>query len=193
MKSRTVLSLVALALPLSPALSLAGLAIGDTVKITLRGVPNEEQQKVNGEYRIGDSGTIRLPMIDTPLAATGLTGDQLARAAEKAYRDAGVYQKPAIETQVMNGIEKRPEEAVVYVGGQVRKPGTVPYTKGMTLLQALKTAGDRNEFGGRNIVLTRKGKATRLDFRKQEDKNTIVEPEDVITVEQAGALEVNRG
>ncbi|QUE52018.1 polysaccharide biosynthesis/export family protein [Luteolibacter ambystomatis] len=185
--------IVGLALPFSITLCHAELAVGDTVKITLRGVPADEQQKVNGDYRIGDSGTIRLPMIDTPVTARGLTGDQLARAAEKAYRDAGVYEKPAIETEVKTGVEATPDQSVVYIGGQVRKPGPVPFAKGMTLLQALKTAGDRNEFGGRNIVLTRKGKATRLDFRKQEDKNTAIEPGDVITVEQAGALEVNRG
>ena len=193
MKWRTILPVLTFSLIQLPALCRAGLEVGDTVKFTLRGVPAEEQQKVNGDYRIGDSGTIRLPMIDAPLPARGLTGDQLARAAEKAYRDAGIYQTPAIETQVMNGIEKPSEDAVVFVGGQVRKPGTVPYVKGMTLLQALKIAGDRNEFGGRNIVLTRKGKASKLDFRKQEDKNTVMEPGDVITVEQAGALEVNRG
>ncbi|MFD0894979.1 polysaccharide biosynthesis/export family protein [Luteolibacter ambystomatis] len=193
MKTRMLPLIVGLALPFSITLCHAELAVGDTVKITLRGVPADEQQKVNGDYRIGDSGTIRLPMIDTPVTARGLTGDQLARAAEKAYRDAGVYEKPAIETEVKTGVEATPDQSVVYIGGQVRKPGPVPFAKGMTLLQALKTAGDRNEFGGRNIVLTRKGKATRLDFRKQEDKNTAIEPGDVITVEQAGALEVNRG
>lgn len=193
MNTRMLPLIAGLALPFSAAVSRADLAVGDTVKITLRGVPADEQQKVNGDYRIGDSGTIRLPMIDSPVAARGLSGDQLARAAEKAYRDAGVYEKPAIELEVKTGGEASGDQTVVYLGGQVRKPGAVPFVKGMTLLQALKTAGDRNEFGGRNIILTRKGKAKHLDFRKQEDKNTAIEPGDVITVEQAGALEVNRG
>ncbi|MGC4015864.1 MAG: polysaccharide biosynthesis/export family protein [Luteolibacter sp.] len=193
MKTRLFPLIVSFALPFSATLCRAELAVGDTVKVTLRGVPTNEQQKVNGDYRIGDSGTIRLPIIDSPVTARGLTGDQLARAAEKAYRDAGVYDKPAIEVEVKTGADKPDDQTVVYIGGQVRKPGLVPFVKGMTLLQALKTAGDRNEFGGRNIVLTRKGKATKLDFRKQEDKNTAMEPGDVITIEQAGALEVNRG
>jgi len=185
---------ILLSLPLLLTSALAGLETGDAVKITLRGVPPDEQQKVNGEYRVGDSGTIRLPMVPTPLPARGLNPDEFARAAEKAYRDAGIYAAPAIEMEVVGRqVIVEGAQAMVTVGGQVRRSGQVPYRKGMTLIQAVQLAGDRNEYGGRNIRLFRKGKVMNLDFRKPEHKNLLLEPDDAITVDQAGIVEGNRG
>jgi protein involved in polysaccharide export with SLBB domain len=168
---------------------------GNAVKVSLRGVNADEQNKVSGEYRVSDGGLVRLPMLDGPLKASGLTADQLARVAEKAYRDEGIYDKPAIEVEVITApvIATNGSAAEVTFGGQVLRPGTVPYTKGMTLLQGLQKAGDRNIYGGRNIRLHRNGKVRLLDFRKAEDKNLLLEPGDAITVDQAGAFEFDRG
>jgi hypothetical protein len=60
-------------------------------------------------------------------------------------------------------------------------------------LEAIQAAGDRDEFGGRNIRLIRKGKTTLLDFRKQEVKNLQLEPFDSIIVDQVGVVEGDRG
>lgn len=184
-----------LALTLGFALPAAAqLEAGAAVRVTIRGVPVEEQQKVNGEYRIGDSGTVRLPLVDNPVPARGLTPDQFARNAEKAYREAGVYAKPAIEAEAVAApVIVGGTVASVTVGGQVRRAGQIQFVKGMTLVQAIQTAGDRNEFGGRNIKLFRKGKAIQLDFRKAEHKNLSLEPGDAITVEVVGIVETDRG
>jgi protein involved in polysaccharide export with SLBB domain len=177
------------------AAPLPSLKPGNAVKVSLRGVGGEEQNKVNGEYRVSDGGLVRLPMLDGPLKASGLTTDQLARAAERAYRDEGIYEKPAIEVEVIAApvIAANGAAAEVTFGGQVLRPGPVPYTKGMTLLQGLQKAGDRNMYGGRNIRLHRNGKVRMLDFRKTADKNLLLEPGDAITVDQVGAFEFDRG
>ena len=60
-------------------------------------------------------------------------------------------------------------------------------------LQAVQAAGDRTEFGSRNIKLIRAGKTTPLDFRKAEHKNFPLEPNDSIIIEQRGVLESDRG
>ncbi len=54
---------------IAPALSLAGLEPGDGIQVTLRGVEEAEQKSVNGTYRVGDSGQVRLPLLDRLVTA----------------------------------------------------------------------------------------------------------------------------
>jgi len=171
----------------------AGVEIGDTVKLSIRGVPNDEQQQINGVYRVSDTGGLRLPLLKERLTVRGLTADQIAAAAERAYRNAGIYQNPAIEVEVTGGTEDPGAATIVSIGGQVGKAGPVPFRKGLTLIQALQAAGDRTAFGGRNITLIRGKKAIHLDYRKAETKNLELLPDDTITVEQRLPLEIDRG
>jgi protein involved in polysaccharide export with SLBB domain len=170
----------------------AGVAEGDSVQITVRGIPAGEQEKLNGEYRVGGSG-IRLPMLKKHLPVAGMDADQIAAAAERAYRDAGIYNEPAIDVKLLTGNIADERSTQVSVGGQVKKSGPVAYRKGMTLLEAIQAAGDRTEFGSRNMKLIRDGKVIILDFRKQEHKNFPIQPNDAIIVEQRGPLETDRG
>ena len=165
-----------------------GLAPGDSIKLTLRGVGSEEQEKVNGNYKLGQSGGVRLPMLETLLSAKGLTPEQFARSAEKAYREQGIYTQPAIEIEAVIGGEKGEAASMVSVGGQVKNAGDSEYRKGLTLLQAINAAGGRNEFGGRNVMLVREGKSYWLDYLNLKHKNLPLRPNDALQVEQRGAI-----
>lgn len=171
----------------SPALG-QGLAPGDAIKVTLRGIGADEQEKVNGEYKLGTSGGVRLPMLEAPLNAKGLTPEQFARAAEAAYRAQGIYTSPAIEVEALAGGEKAGIAPIVSVGGQVRKAGDAEYRKGLTLVQAINTAGGRNDFGGRNIMLIRDGKSYWLDYSNLKHKNLLLRPNDALQIEPRGAI-----
>lgn len=173
---------------LSSSLLHGGVKEGDSVQVTVRGIPATEQEKINGAYRVG-AGGIRLPFLKSRLPVSGMEPDQIAVAAEKAYRAEGVYQSPAIDVEIVRGADQKGAEAIVSVGGQVRRSGPVPFRKGMTLLQAVQAAGDRNEFGSRNIRVIRHGKTTLLDFRKVEHKNFALMPDDSIIIEQKGTFE----
>ena len=170
----------------------AGVEIGDSLKLTIRGVPNPEQQQVSGDYRVGEGG-LRLPLLANRLPVRGLTEDQIAAAVEKAYRDAGIYKNPSVEVVITNGDRQRPDAAVMSVGGHVARPGVVPFRKGLTVVQALQAAGDRTPFGGRNITIFRGKKMIRLDYRKPEHKNFELLPDDALSVEQRGTVELDRG
>jgi protein involved in polysaccharide export with SLBB domain len=184
--------LLPLAFLLTVSNAIAGIEPGNAMKLTLRGVPAEEQAKIDGLYRVGESGGVRLPLLETPVPAKGMTAEQFARSAEKAYRDAGIYARPAIEVE-MQFADPEGQDPKVSVGGHVRRSGPQAFRKTMTLLEAIQAAGDRDEFGGRDIRLIRKGKTTLLDFRKQEVKNLLLEPFDSIIVNQAGVVEGDRG
>lgn len=173
---------IIIALGIGGMLYADGLAPGNKIEVTLRGVPVEEQQKVDGAYKVSESGTVRTPGLADAVSVAGLNSEQAARKLEKAYRDSEVYTNPTIELEILNGGEKDAEETTVNVGGRVKRPGNVPYRKDMSLLEAIQGAGDRDEFGGSRIELRRNGKLQLLDFRKEDTKNVKILPNDNIRV-----------
>ena len=153
----------------------AGLEAGEQINLTIRGIAADEQQKINGPYRVGESGNVRLPMLEQLVNARGLTPEQFARAAEAAYKTAGIYSHPAIEIEVIKG-KNIDEVTVISVGGQ-----------------AIDGAGGQNDFGGRNLFLYRDGKQYCLDFTNLAHKNIILRPGDSIQVEQKGVIDRWKG
>ena len=170
----------------------AGLEAGEQINLTMRGVAAEEQQKISGIYRVGESGNVRLPLLDALVSARGLTPEQFARAAERAYKTAGIYSQPAIEVEVLQGKDLG-SATIVSIGGQVRRAGEVPFRKSMTVLQAIDGAGGRNDFGGRNLFLIREGKQYCLDFTQLSHKNIVLRPGDSIQVDQKAILDRWKG
>ncbi|MGL4398689.1 MAG: polysaccharide biosynthesis/export family protein [Luteolibacter sp.] len=170
----------------------AGLEPGEQINLTIRGVDPAEQQKISGIYRVGESGGVRLPLLENLLPARGLTPEQFARAAEGAYKKAGIYARPAIEVDTLQGKDQQ-AAAVISVGGQVRQAGDSPFRKDMTVIQAIDAAGGRNDFGSRNLFLIRGGKQYCLDFTNLRHKNIVLLPGDSIQVDQKGVLDRWKG
>lgn len=171
---------------------IAGLEPGEQINLTIRGVDPAEQQKISGIYRVGESGGVRLPLLEDLLPARGLTPEQFARAAEDAYKKAGIYARPAIEVETSQGKDQQ-AAAVISVGGQVRRAGDSPFRKDMTVIQAIDAAGGRNDFGSRNLFLIRGGKQYCLDFTNLSHKNIVLRPGDSIQVDQKGVLDRWKG
>jgi protein involved in polysaccharide export with SLBB domain len=171
---------------------MAGFEAGDLLRLTVRGIDPAEQSKINGEYRVGETGAVRLPFLADTVAAKGLTSEQFARAAEAAYRNSGIYTRPAIEVEnVWNRDVDR--AALISVGGQVRRAGETQFRKGMTMIQAIDAAGGRNDFGGRNIMLLRTGRQFVLDFSNLAHKNIVLQPGDSLQVDQVGVIDRWKG
>ncbi|WP_367874320.1 polysaccharide biosynthesis/export family protein [Luteolibacter sp. Populi] len=174
---------------LLPALAAAdGLEPGDLVKVTMKGIGAAEQEKVNGEYKVGEAGGVRLPMLSAPVNAKGLTAEQFARAAEAAYKADGIYTSPAIEAEVAKGKIVNNGPDAVSVGGRVRRAGDAPYRQGLTVVQALNAAGGRDDFAGRNVMLIRAGTSYWLDYSNLKHKNIVLLPNDALQVEPRGAI-----
>lgn len=180
------------AIALSSGACLAGLETGEQINLTIRGVESVEQQKISGIYRVGETGGVRLPLLDEPLAARGLTPEQFARAAESAYKSAGIYSRPAIEVETVKGTDQS-SAAMVSISGQVRRAGETPFRKGMTVIQAIDSVGGRNEFGGRNVFLLRDRKQYCLDFTNLGHKNIVLHPNDSLQVEQKAVIDRWKG
>lgn len=78
-----------------------------------------------------------------------------------------------------------PPPATITVGGQVRRPGPVPYQKALTIYAAIQSAGGATEFGSmRRVKVIHGGKATTHDLTKTEAMVVLAQPDDTIEVPQ---------
>jgi protein involved in polysaccharide export with SLBB domain len=94
----------------------------------------------------------------------------------------------------LEAAEKQPApapqtQAVVVVGGYVRRPGPIPFAKELTIYAAIQSGGGPNEFGSmRRVKVLRDGKVLNFDLTKDEQKSALVMKNDTIEVPQKNLL-----
>ncbi|HCQ38805.1 MAG: hypothetical protein CMP30_04985 [Roseibacillus sp.] len=160
----------------------AQIEAGGAIKIAIQGVPVGEQGRVNGSYPVSEGGFITMWKIGT-IKVVGTETDVLARKIEAAYRDAEIYTSPVIQIVADSGDNITVQ--MVTVGGKVRAPGPKPYRRGMTLYQAVMSAGGPTEFGAVNrISLFRNGKRYIYDLNRGEHKLLKLYPKDTVDIPQ---------
>lgn len=156
-----------------------------SVQITIAGVPQEEVARFNGRYPVSATGVVNMPFIGQVRAA-GLTGAQLQSSLQAAYQRAGYYTNPTFQV-ISDSISERGAELSVMVGGDVRRPGLVPYQKSLTLWGAVQAAGGQTEFGSiKRVRLHRNGQIKQYDLTKSQFMNIPLEPNDTINVPRKG-------
>lgn len=89
---------------------------------------------MEGEYRVGASGGINLPIVGVFTAGNSTPAELGAKVAEALRQQLGISGKPYVSVQVV-------EYAPVYVVGNVEKPGELPWHPGLTVMQAVALAG----------------------------------------------------
>jgi len=155
---------------------------GRAIIITISGVPSEEKARFDVNYPVSEAGTINMPFIGQVRAA-GLRADQLQAQLETRYKSAGIYTHPTF--QVIDSTAGKIVEQVVVVGGQVRKPGQVPYNRMLTLYQAIQNAGGASEFGSMKRVKLFRAKQQKVyDLTEMKYMQIPLEPDDTIEVPQ---------
>jgi polysaccharide export outer membrane protein len=153
---------------------------GQSIKIDIRGVPAEEVSRVQGEYPVSDSGTVNIPLIG-PMAAAGMSPTALGSRIEAAYKANQIYKNPTVLVIASSG--QSMEKQLVHIGGQVRKTGPVEFVPGLTIYQAVQSAGGATEFGAMNRVqLLRNGKVQLLNLKEPQFMNFQLLQNDTITV-----------
>ena len=117
----------------------------DVLNISLFG----QDPKYSGDFTVRPDGKITMPLIDEILAS-GRTPLQLKAELTKAY--SKYFQEPVI---IVN--PKQINSRLVYISGQVFKPGAYPLNDSMDILQLIALAGGLLEYADKeNIVLIRK-------------------------------------
>lgn len=89
-------------------------------------------EDLSGEFEIDGSGTFAMPLIGS-VNAGGLSTRQLEETIAEKLRD-GYLVDPQISIEVLN---YRP----FFILGEVNQPGQYPYASGMSVINAIATAG----------------------------------------------------
>jgi polysaccharide export outer membrane protein len=113
---------------------------GDQLRIT---VFNEAE--LTGPYVVGSQGTIAYPLVGEVRAA-GLTVPEFTEGLREALRE--FIRQPNVSVEVTN---YRP----FFILGEVQRPGTYPYSAGLTVPNAVATAGGFTYRANRNHVFIR--------------------------------------
>jgi polysaccharide biosynthesis/export protein len=129
-------------------------------------------------------GRISLPLLNDVQAA-GLTPQQLAASIRDGLKK---FMSDPVVTVIVTAVNSRR----VYIVGEVTKPGMIPLLSGMTVLQALASAGTFTQFAnlkGIYVLRTENGKQVKHPFNykavvkgQNADQNIELKPGDTIVV-----------
>jgi protein involved in polysaccharide export with SLBB domain len=173
---------VVIALMLAPALASAAepdavavvraipeyhLGSGDKIRVITFG-----EEALTGEFSIGGSGMVSLPLIGEVRAA-GLSVSEFQGQVEAKLKE-GYLKEPRVSVEVLN---YRP----FYILGEVEKPGTYPYTNGLTVLNAVATAeGFTYRANTKRVFIKRAGDGGEQEFPLTS--SILVAPGDTIRI-----------
>jgi protein involved in polysaccharide export with SLBB domain len=127
------------------------LGSGDKVRVITFG-----EESLSGEFFVGSTGKVSLPLIGEVKAA-GLTLPEFQAEFENALK-SGYLKEPRVSVEVLN---YRP----FYILGEVEKPGTYPYTNGLTVMNAVATAeGFTYRANQKRVFIKREGETEEKEY-----------------------------
>jgi polysaccharide export outer membrane protein len=118
----------------------------DRVRVKVYG-----EADVSGEYDVDSNGYVSIPLAGH-VKASGLTTQQLERSITSALAK-GIVKDPRVNVEVAL---YRP----FYILGEVKKSGEYPYRVGMTVLDAIASAGGFTYRANENKVYLRRSGST---------------------------------
>jgi protein involved in polysaccharide export with SLBB domain len=161
---------------------------GDTVQVRYVFHPEMKQEDV-----VRPDGKITLALVGE-LVVAGMAPGDLERYLAKAT--AGELRNPEVVVSISKFSDKN-----VFVGGEVGRPGTLPYRKDLTPLQAIIAAGGfRDTAAVDSIILVRAGVNNQIMSRKINLEEVVnngnpeplaLAPHDIIFVPRSAIADAN--
>lgn len=143
------------------------IAAGDRIRVVVFG-----HEDLSGEFEVDGSGNFSLPLIRLVEAANLTTTELESEISNRLKPD--YLKNPRISVEV---IGYRP----IYVLGEVREPGSYPYTANLTVVNAIALAGGYTyRASKRKIVIIEASDPERK--KRRIDENEKLSPGDVIEV-----------
>lgn len=145
--------------------------VGDAVIVNITGItPPDTVEDI-----VDEKGFISMPYIGQ-VKAEGETASKLEEIVHKAYVP-DYYKYATISVFVPSRI--------YYIRGEVRQPGRYPLVPGMTILQAVATAGGYTDYASKKVQLLRGGKTIKVnlkDLERSPDKDIPLKAQDQIII-----------
>lgn len=124
------------------------LGAGDRFDLVIVG-----EEKLPKEYTVAPDGTVDFPWIRRQ-SVVGLEPQELAASVKKQLADGRFLADATVIVSVKELTSKR-----ITLGGQVARPGEIPYTAALSLYRAIVSAGGFTPLADKtNVLVTRKVK-----------------------------------
>lgn len=135
---------------------------GDVFQLQIVG-----EKELPDEYQVAPDGTVDIPYIHrTPIS--GLEPQEVARLVRQRLIERQILKDPSVVVTVKEYASKR-----VTLLGQIQKPGSLPLSSGLTLLQAISMSG--------GFTAIAKSASVRLTRKMNGSTLTVVVDVDAIT------------
>lgn len=145
------------------------LGSGDEIKVTVFGEPD-----LSGAFVVDGQGAISMALIGQ-VEVVNLSLTEASRFLEEKYKD-GWLKDPKVTAELVKG---RP----YYILGEVNRPGEFPYSSGLTVMNAIASAGDFTYRADRQRILIKS--ADSPDEREVTlTPTTAVRPGDTIRIRE---------
>ncbi len=145
------------------------LGSGDEVKITIFG-----EKDLSGSFVVDGQGAVAMSLVGAVTVAN-LTLDDTGRLIESKYRD-GWLRDPQVTVELVKG---RP----YYILGEVNRPGEYPFSSGLTVMNAIASAGDFTYRADRNKILIKSSDSPN-EREVELTPTTAVRPGDTIRIKE---------
>lgn len=123
-----------------------GLGPGDVFEVAVFGEP-----ALSGTHRISPDGAIHFPLVNR-VVVEGMTPSEIADELTRRLAD-GFLRNPSVSVLLKEYNSKK-----VFVLGEVQRPGTFPFTAGMSIVEAIALSGGFKETANGNfVIVTRSG------------------------------------
>jgi polysaccharide export outer membrane protein len=142
-----------------------------------------DQANLGGKYTVETDGTFSFPLIGR-VTAGGLTLRGFETELQRRLAD-GYFRNPQVSVAVEQYRSQR-----VFVMGEVRQPGPVSLTGGMTLIEALARAGSTLPTASGEVAIVRAPQGAKGPVLPDEDKNVDVVRASIKDLE-SGAMSQN--
>jgi polysaccharide export outer membrane protein len=161
-----------------PAPTDSAIGAGDVFEVRVYG-----ETALSSSYEVANDGTINFPLIGS-VAVAGRTPPEIQKEIETRLAD-GYIKKPSVSVRVTEYRSRR-----VSVFGQVRSPGTFPYTENMSIVEVISKAGGFTAMARKNSVRVTRGTGPateRIEVAVEEigqgkAPNFLLRPGDVVFV-----------
>ena len=146
------------------------LGTGDKLKLVVYG-----EDDLGGEYLVGDTGQIQLPLLGQ-MPAAGMTVQDFQTAIGQKFVSEGYLKDPRVSVEVEN---YRP----FYIIGEVKTPGQYPYVSGMNVLNAVALAGGYTYRADDKTAYVRRNGSSK-EIQIPADQTTKINPGDIIRIDE---------
>lgn len=145
------------------------LGSGDEVKVTVFG-----EADLSGSFVVDGQGKISMSLVGA-VPVGNLTLEEVSRLIEAKYKD-GWLRDPKVTAELTKG---RP----YYILGEVNRPGEFPFVSGLTVMNAIASAGDFTYRADRNKVLIKSSDSPN-EREVELTPTTAVRPGDTIRIRE---------